>query len=210
LDTLIQFLEDTGLLPGPVLGRVKGTQTSAVALQTEMRPIIDVARKHRIELEQTLQDVIHYILTIARATNLEGQRNRIVGKVWGVTQSDADDLTSRFYVGYAPLLPKDATAERDGIIAEVVNMLEYPENALRRLGREDPVGDWEKIREYQEWKSNLGIQGQMAINEQQALLNPPPGQVPGQQQPGAQGRPAASPQKKEHASPQQAVPRQSR
>lgn len=185
LEALVQFLEDTGLLPGPVLGRVRGTQTSGVALQTEMRPIIDVARRHRVQVEQVLQDVVGYMLSVAAATNLDGRRNMIAGRVWGVTRADVETLVPRFYVGFAPLLPKDMIAERDGIISEVINFLEYPENALRRLGREDPAGDWEKIKEFQEWKSQLATQVQ--------------GQIPGQAQPGKPGQLQPDPVKRNNA-----------
>jgi hypothetical protein len=199
IDILIQFLQDTALLPGPVLGRVKGTQTSAVALQTEMRPIIDVSRKHRISINETMVAAGNYVLNVAAGSNLQGNRNQVSGRIWNMNAMDASRLRSRVSFSFKRMLPRDAMAERDGIIAEMNNFLEEPVNAMRRLGRPDPEATMGIVADFWEWKTALNLNGQKI------------GQVAGQGQPGAPGKTTASPEKKQLASSQTArVPAKSK
>jgi hypothetical protein len=192
IDILVRFLEDTGYLPAPAMGRGATSSTSGVALQTEMRPLVDVARDHRRIFNTLARDVVSYVSAVASGISIYGQRNRVVGRVWDIGPVDVTTLRRRYYTGYHQTLMKDKIAERDGIINEVINYLEHPVGALRRLGREDPEGDWEKIKEFQEWK--------VATNTPPML----PGQIPGQAQEGKPGRPPPSAAKKANAAPQQA------
>lgn len=128
-----QAMHEVGGIPESALGKSQGiSNTSGVALQLTMLPLIERTRNKRALTSKTLSDMNKLIIKI--------------GIMEGIIESDIDQFkrgdtyAKDIYqneIIWADNLPKDALVEVQTIQLEMKLGIEDREGALKRLGRKD-------------------------------------------------------------------------
>ncbi|MFH1486176.1 MAG: phage portal protein [Chloroflexota bacterium] len=160
-------LHDVSYVPQVAYGVPQGTQQSGVALQVEMMPATNLAAEKRIYWSAGLREMFRAILGVAARFGLLASPRSEYATSDNIARLSID-------AGFAPMLPRDQTAEVNRNIALVNNRLSARRSALINLGNIDPEEELDEI--YNDWRKDARIESPGPMQGEVKPQNPGEGQ----------------------------------